>query len=246
VTVGDMDKIIEALDRAIEKAGVERQKVSLVTDIAYSPEVVDFLGTDLFHTSRGRAIPYATGMKLANPGLKPVVLIGDIATLGGNHLVHSCRRNMDMVVICVNDYLYRQVAGEKAPADKAPVSSFSPYSTFESPLNIPHMARSCGCVNVSRWTALHSDELTDSISSGLQRMGLTLVDVITSAPDILEFYHTHSEIKNDEDTLNVQIEESKKIIVGNFYSDQRDSFIEAYNKQHSKVLGDDFIKIEVE
>lgn len=241
-----MDKIIEAIDKAIDKAGVERQKISLVTDIAYSPEVVDFLGADLFHTSRGRAIPYATGMKLANPKLKPVVLIGDIATLGGNHLVHSCRRNMDMVVICVNDYIYRQVAGEKAPVDAATVSSYSPYSTFEKPLNIPHMARSCGCVNVSRWTALHGGELTDSISAGLQRMGLSLIDVITSTPDLLEFYHSHSEVKNDEDTLNVQIEESKKIIVGNFYSAQRDSFIEAYNKQHSKVLGDDFVKIEVE
>jgi 2-oxoglutarate ferredoxin oxidoreductase subunit beta len=240
-----MDKIIEALNKGIEKAGVERQKVCLVTDIAYSPEVVDFLGIDLFHTTRGRAIPYATGMKLANPKLLPVVLFGDIATLGGNHFVHSCRRNIDIVLICVNDFVYREVGGETAPGDFPPIS-FSPYLSFEKPLNIPHMARSCGCVNVSRWTALHTNELTDSISHALQRTGLSLIDVISSVPDLLEFYYKNSELRNDEDTLNVAIEKDKKIIVGNFFNDEKPSFIEAYNEQHAKMLGDNFVKIEVE
>ena len=104
----------------------------MVTDIPYDPKVTEYLGIDLFHTSRGRAIPFATGMKLANPKLKPVVFIGDMATLGGNHFVHACRRNMDIVVVCINDFIYTEVDGEKAPGDYSRITH-APYLLFEKP-----------------------------------------------------------------------------------------------------------------
>lgn len=239
-----MDKIIEALHKGIENSKIERQKVCVVTDIAYSPDVVDYLGIDLFHTSRGRAIPFATGMKLANAKLKPVVLIGDMATLGGNHFVHACRRNMDIIVICVNNFIYREIAGDKAPGDFDQIA-FSPYLLFEKPLNIPHLARSCGSIYVARWTPLHTNELTKSISEALQRTGLSAIDVLSPPSSLLEFYYNNSEIKNDEKTINVSIDEDKKIIVGKFYEGERPTFIDAYNRQLSEMLGDKFVKIEV-
>jgi len=239
-----MDKIIEAFNKGIENSKIERQKVCMVTDIPYNPNVVDYLGIDLFHTSRGRAIPFATGMKLANPKLKLVVLIGDMATLGGNHFVHACRRNMDVMVICINDFIYREVGGEVAPGDFSKVS-FSPYLVFEDPLNIPHLARSCGSVYVARWTQLHTNELTNSISEALQRTGLSVIDVISPEATFLEFYYNNSEIKNGEDTINVGIEKDKKIVVGKFFERERPTFIDAYNKQLFDVLGDKFVKIEV-
>ena len=79
-------------------------------------------------------------------------------TLGGNHVVHSGRRNMELTVICVNTFVYRKVAGKVAPTQSAP---FSPYSTFEQPFNVPHLANSCGAVFTARWTALHTEELAD-------------------------------------------------------------------------------------
>lgn len=239
-----MDKIIEAFNSGINNSGIEKQSVCMVTDIPYNPDVVDYLGIDLFHTSRGRAIPFATGMKLSNPKLKPVAFIGDMATLGGNHFVHACRRNMDIVVICINNFIYREVGGEAAPGDFAQVT-FSPYLLFEKPLNIPHLARSCGSVYVARWTLLHANELTNSISESLKRTGLCVIDVISPPSGLLEFYYNHSEIKNNEDTNNVEIEKDQKIIVGKFYEGERPTFIDAYNKQLSEVLGDEFVKIEV-
>ena len=239
-----MDKIIEAFHRGIESSRIERQKVCMVTDIPYDPEVVDYLGIDLFHTSRGRAIPFATGMKLANPKLKPVVFIGDMATLGGNHFVHACRRNMDVVVICINNFIYREVGGETAPGDFAQIN-FSPYLLFEKPLNIPHLARSCGSVYVARWTPLHTNELANSISETLKRTGLSVIDVISPPSSLLDFYFNHSEIKNDTDTNDVGIEKDRKIVVGKFFEGERLTFIEAYNKQLSDVLGEKFVKIEV-
>lgn len=239
-----MDKIIEAFHRGIESSRIKREKICMVTDIPYNPDVVDYLGIDLFHTSRGRAIPFATGMKLSNPKLKPVVFIGDMATLGGNHFVHACRRNMDVMVICVNNFIYREVGGETAPGD-FPDVTFSPYLSFEMPLNIPHLARSCGSVYVARWTLLHANELTNSISEALKRTGLSVIDVISPPSDLLDFYYKNSEIKNNEDTNDVGIEKDKKIAVGKFFEKDRPTFIDAYNKQLSEVLGEKFVPIEV-
>ncbi|HHS12209.1 MAG TPA: hypothetical protein ENN03_00410 [bacterium] len=239
-----MDKILEALSKGIEKSGIGRKRVCLVTDILYDPEVLETLKIDLFHTSRGRTIPFATGMKLANPKLKPVVIMGDMATLGGNHFVHACRRNMDLLVICANHFVYRRVEGESASGDYDTVS-YSPYLLFENPLNIPHIARSCGSVYTARWTALHTDELTRSISHGLKKKGLSVIDVISPPAELLDFYYRHSEIRNGEDTIHTGIEEEKKIIVGEFLERERPTFIESYNRQLEEVLGDQFVKIEV-
>ncbi|MBN2029478.1 2-oxoacid:ferredoxin oxidoreductase subunit beta [bacterium] len=239
-----MDPIIEIFKKGVESSQCDQKDICMVTDIAYHPEVTDYLGMDLFHTSRGRAIPFATGMKLANPRLKLAVFIGDLATLGGNHFVHAGRRNMDIHVICINHYHYKKVGGEYAPG-VFPRVPLSPYGSFDEPLNIPHLARSCGAVYVARWTLLHANQLSHAIAESLRKTGFSVVDVISNEPDILDFYFQHSEIKNGEDTLNVKIVPDGKIIVGQFVDRERPNFIDSYNEQMTKVLGDKFVKIEV-
>lgn len=238
-----MDKIIEIFKKSIESSGQDKKNICIVTDIPYRPEVSDFLGIDFFHTSRGRAIPFATGMKLSNPRLQPVVFIGDFATLGGNHFVHAGRRNMDISIICVNNYNYKKVGGEDAPVI-FPRISFSPYASFEEPLNIPHLARSCGGVYVARWTLLHADELSKSITESLGKTGFSVIDVISHVPEVLDFYYKNSEVRHGEDTLHVKIVPDEKIIVGKFIDRERSTYIDAYNDRIFKVLGDKFIKIE--
>jgi 2-oxoglutarate ferredoxin oxidoreductase subunit beta len=239
-----MDPIIEIFKTGIESSKIEQQNVVVVTDIPYSPEVTDYLGIDLFHTSRGRAIPFATGMKLANPRLKLAVFVGDLATLGGNHFVHAGRRNMDVSVICVDHFHYRHIAGNEAPGS-FPRISLSPYAPFDEPLNIPHLARSCGAVYAARWTLLHTSELAQSIAEVLRKTGFSVIDVISNEPEVLDFYYKNSEIKNGENTLNVKISADEKMIVGKFIDRERPTFIDAYNEQLTKVLGDQFIKTEI-
>lgn len=238
-----MEKIIEIFKQGIEKSKVDRRKICIVTDIPYPPQVCNYLGIDLFHTSRGRAIPFATGMKLANPALKPVVFMGDFATLGGNHFVHAGRRNMDIDVICINKYNYKKIAGKNAPVS-FPRIPFSPYASFDEPLNIPHLARSCGGVYVARWTLLHEKELCSSIAEFLSKTGFSLIDVISHDPEVLDFYYKNSEYKPGEDTLQVKITPENKIMVGKFIDRERPTYITAYNEQLSKTLGDKFIKLE--
>lgn len=238
-----MDRIIEIFKTGIESSKIEQRNVVMVTDIPYNPEVTDYLGIDLFHTSRGRAIPFATGMKLANPRLKLAVFIGDLVTLGGNHFVHAGRRNMDISVICVNHYHYKHIAGNKAPGS-LPRISLSPYAPFDEPLNVPHLARSCGAVYAARWTLLHTNELSKSIAEVLGKTGFSMIDVISNEPYVLDFYYKNSEIRNGEDTLNVKISADEKMIVGKFIDRERPTFIDAYNEQLTKALGDKFIKTE--
>jgi len=238
-----MEKIIEIFKQGIESSKIDKQKICMVSDIPYPSDITDYLGIDFFHTSRGRAIPFATGMKLSNPNLKPVVFIGDFATLGGNHFVHAGRRNMDINVICINKFNYQKIAGEDAPV-KFPRIPFLPYASFDEPLNIPHLARSCAGVYVARWTLLHTDKLSESIAESFSKVGFTVIDVISHIPEVLDFYYKHSEEKAGEDTLEVKITPDKKIIVGKFIDRERPTFIDAYNEQLSSVLGDKFIKLE--
>lgn len=242
--------IYTCLNRAVNKANVDLKKVCAVSDFLYQTEIVKYLGFDTFHVTRGRAIPFGTGLKLGNPKLKVIVLVGDLITLGGNHFMHAARRNMDLVVICVNNFIYPKIGGKKAPTT---VSSFSPYAVFERPVNIPHIARSSGSVYVARWTALHKIKLTEALVQALGKSGFSAIEII--APDIgyfagiqeykgsselLYFYYKNSLDKNGEDTKNVEINPENKIIVGKFFEQERPTFIDSYNNRLTKIMGDKF------
>jgi 2-oxoglutarate ferredoxin oxidoreductase subunit beta len=206
------------------------------------------LGVDFFFTIRGRSVAFGTGMKLANPELKVVPFVGDLMTLGGNHTVHAGRRNMELTVICVNNFVYREVGGKPAPSGPA---KFSAYSAFEQPFNVPHLANSCGALYTARWTALHTEELAESIAEGLGKNGFSVIEVLCPGPnfyryiddvdaDLLDFYFENSEVKNGEEPKNVGITPEGKITVGKFTSAERATFIDVYNMQLPKKLGDKF------
>ncbi len=257
-----MNPIVTAFAKGVQKSGIKPSKISVASDIPFDPEVVDYLGTDFFHTIRGRAIAFGTGLKLGNPALKVVLFVGDLITLGGNHFVHAGRRNMELLVICVNNFVYRRVGGQPAPLGANPngpgpgwraTSVFSPYSTFEEPFNIPHLANSCGAVYTARWTALHTDELADSVSEALKKRGFSAIEVLSPGPnyyaeiremesDLMNFYYENSVVRNGEDPRNVAITPEGPIVVGRFTDKERPTFIDSYNAQLGKILGDKFIK----
>lgn len=244
-----MNPIITAFAKGIERLGIEPSRVCVPSDIPFEPEVVNYLGIDFFHTTRGRSIAFGTGLKLVNPNLRVVPFIGDLMTLGGNHFVHAGRRNMELLVICVNNFVYRKIGGRLAPS--TPIT-FSPYSTFEEPFNVPHLANSCGAVYTARWTALHTDELSNSIAEALGKQGFSVIEVLSPGinyytgikeieSNLINFYYENSVIKNGEDPRNMGINPEEKIVVGKFTDKERPTFIDSYNAQLTKVLGDRFI-----
>jgi len=243
-----MNSLITAFKKGFEKSGVKSSKISLPSDILFEPESVKALGVDYFHVTRGRSIAFGTGLKLANPELRVVPVAGDLMTIGGNHFVHGSRRNMELLVICVNNFIYHTIAGKSAPEARV---KFSPYSTFEEPFNIPHLGNSCGAIYTARWTALHTDELADSIACGLSKHGLAMIEVLVPGPDyynsigtwqkdIVQFYYENSEVRNKELPRNVGITPDAKIVVGVFTDKEMPPFIDNYNKQLKTVLKDKF------
>lgn len=243
-----MNPILTAFEKGVWKSGIPPSKVCVVSDIPFDPEAAGKLGVDFFHTIRGRTVAFGTGMKLANLDLKVVPFVGDLMTLGGNHVVHAGRRNMELTVLCVNNFIYRKIAGKDAPAVAA---SFSPYSLFEEPFNVPHLANSCGALYTARWTALHVEEIADSVAEALKKNGFSVIEILLPGPnfytdinaveaDLLQFYFENSEVIKNEEPKNVGIVPDAKITVGKFTDLERPTFIDVYNMQLTKKLGDKF------
>jgi pyruvate/2-oxoacid:ferredoxin oxidoreductase beta subunit len=143
--------------------------------------VAGYVKLDSFHTTHGRAVPFATGLKLARPELDVVVFSGDgdLTAIGGNHFIHAARRNMDLLVICVNNFIYGMTGGQCAPTTPVTANtSTTPYGAYEPPWNIPHLARACGASYVARWTVLHVRRLEKAMREAMNRKGFRVIEVI--------------------------------------------------------------------
>jgi len=242
---------VTAFVNALEKMQVDLDKVCVVSGIGCTGRVAGYIKTDSFHTTHGRALPFATGLKLGNPDLKIVVFSGDgdIVSIGGNHFIHAARRNIDILVICVNNFIYAMTGGQVAPTTpRSAYTTTSPFGNFETPSNIPQLAESAGAVYVARWTSLHMRRLTQSIIEGFQKPGFSMVEVISPCAmyysrinklglgiDMMKFYHDNSVIKHGEPTENLDIGFQSQIIVGKFVDRERPTFSELYKGWKKEV-----------
>jgi 2-oxoglutarate ferredoxin oxidoreductase subunit beta len=222
------------------KSGLLLDKVVMVSGIGCTGRAAGYVRLDSFHTTHGRAIPFATGLKLANPELKVVVFSGDgdLISIGGNHFIHAARRNMDMTVICVNNFNYGMTGGQVGPTTPLGArTTTSPYGNAEYPFNIPYMATASGAVYVARWTAMHVRRLEAAVKEALLKRGFSLIEVISPCPttygrrnrqptglDQMRYYRNNSVIKNGADPRDVDIELGGKIVVGKFIDIERPTY----------------------
>ncbi len=251
---------VNCFARALEQCQLPLDEVAVVSGIGCTGRVAGYVKIDSFHTTHGRAIPFATGLKLANPKLKVVVFSGDgdLFSIGGNHFIHAARRNLDIKVICVNNFNYAMTGGQVAatsPMDS--VLTTSPYGNYESPFNLPFLAESVGATYVARWTALHIYRQTQAIKEALMKPGFTFIEILAPCPTIFErrnkfgdglerlnYYYENSEIKHGENTQNVGIDLRGKIVVGKFVDKERPTFLDAMNAHLSKKLGARYVQYE--
>lgn len=140
---------------------------------------------DSVHTLHGRSIPVATGLKLMRPELNVVVLggDGDIVGIGLSHFIHAARRNLDILVIMVNNMVYGMTGGQVAPTTPFKTkTTTTPYGSFENPLDAAKLAATAGACYVSRWTTAHPKELKNSIKKALQMQGFRFIEAISQCP----------------------------------------------------------------
>jgi len=217
--------------RGLLKSGLDLDKVAVVSGIGCAGRVAGYIKLDSFHTTHGRAIPFATGLKLANPELEVVVFSGDgdLAAIGGNHLIHAGRRNLDMTVICVNNFNYGMTGGQLGPTTPLGArTTTSRLGNIENPFNISYLAAASGAVYVARWTTAQVRELERAITEALLKKGFSFVEVISPCPIYygrmnrqstgLEQmrYYRNSIVRHGTDPSEVGIDLDGQIIVGKF------------------------------
>ncbi|MFI5167018.1 MAG: 2-oxoacid:ferredoxin oxidoreductase subunit beta [Thermoanaerobaculales bacterium] len=242
--------------RALEESQLNLDKVAIVSGIGCTGRVAGYVNLDSFHTTHGRAIPFATGLKLANPELKVVVYSGDgdLSAIGGNHFIHAARRNMDLMVVCVTNFTYGMTGGQVAPTTPLSATQTTmPYGNFENPFNLPFLADACGAVYVARWTVYHVKQLARAMKEGLTKKGFVFIEALSPCPtlysrrnrlgdgvDQLKYYKEKSTVKNGADTKEVGLTFQGDITVGKFVDRERPTWHESRNEHYAKVLGERF------
>ncbi len=238
---------------ALTKADLDLDKVAVVSGIGCTGRVAGYVKLDSFHTTHGRAIPFATGLKLAKPELSVIVISGDgdLVTIGGNHFIHAARRNVDLTIICVNNFNYGMTggqAGSTTPIDAR--TSTTPYGNFEYPFNVSSLAAASGAVYVARWTVLHVRRLENAMIEALQKPGFSLVEIISPCPtgfgrrhgertglDTMRYYHKHGVITHGANVHEAGIKLGGAIVEGKFVDVDRPTFLQFWEDGLSKALG---------
>jgi 2-oxoglutarate ferredoxin oxidoreductase subunit beta len=247
---------------AIKKSNLNKDDICIVSGIGCSGRIAGYIRLDSFHTTHGRAVPFAVGLKMANPKLKVIVFSGDgdLTAIGGNHFIHTARRNIDITVLCVNNFIYAMTGGQLAPTTPpTAITTTSPYGNYEHPFNLSALAAACGAVYVARWTALHVRRLTNSMVEALHKDGFSFVEIICPCTtlyarknklgtglDLMKFYHDNSEIAHGADPRDVDIQFQSKIKVGKFVDIKKPSYLQSYNSYMTEKFGDTFIKYGIE
>jgi 2-oxoglutarate/2-oxoacid ferredoxin oxidoreductase subunit beta len=252
---------VNSFARALTDANLDLKNVAIVSGIGCTGRVAGYMNLDSFHTTHGRAIPFATGLKLANPKLNVVVYSGDgdLFAIGGNHLIHAARRNMDIKVICVNNFIYAMTGGQTAPTTPGSViTSTNPYGTYDPAFNLPHLVEAAGAVYVARWTVFHVRQLARAMQEMFSKKGFCFIEVLSPCPtlyqrrnkmgdglDTLKFYKQVSKIKNGAPTNEVTLSKSGPIVVGKFVDRERTDYHDLMHNQFTEVLGDQYVETEV-
>jgi 2-oxoglutarate ferredoxin oxidoreductase subunit beta len=254
--------VVKCYATALEETGIDLDKVAVVSGIGCTGRVAGYMQQDGFHTTHGRAVPFATGLKMGRPELLVTVFSGDgdLVGIGGNHFIHAARRNSDLLVVLVNNFIYGMTGGQNAPTTPLTAkTSTMPFGNFERPFNLPHLAASCGATYVARWTSLHIRRLTKSFREAIKRRGFRFIEVIAPCStlyarlnrlgtgfDLMQFYHDKAEIRHGADTRELDIGFQDKIVCGKFVDEERPTFQDMMHEHYRKILGDKYVPMAPE
>jgi len=252
---------VNCFTRALIESKANLDKVAIVSGIGCTGRVAGYAQLDSFHTTHGRAIPFATGLKLANPELQVVVYSGDgdLFAIGGNHLIHAARRNVDIKVVCVNNMIYAMTGGQTAPTTpEDATTSTAPYGSFEPAFNLVALAEAAGASYVARWTTYHVKQLARSMGEMLSRRGFCFIEILSPCPtlyqrrnklgdglDTMKYYKEASKVRNGASTRDVNLTKQGEIIVGKFIDRERPDYYEMMQKQHKAKLDSRYAQPEV-
>jgi 2-oxoglutarate ferredoxin oxidoreductase subunit beta len=178
--------LMGAIARAVESSEIDMRKMLFVSGIGCAAWIPSpHFAADTMHVTHGRAIAFATGAKLAKPELTVMVISGDgdLAAIGGNHLIHAARRDIEMIVICANNEVYGMTGGQVSPTTPfGDSTATTPRGNREHPFDLCKLVEAAGASYVARFTVLHVRQLIKSIKTGLTVKGFSFIEVISPCP----------------------------------------------------------------
>lgn len=237
--------VTRAIVKAIDNLGLNKDEVCVVSGIGCSSRASGYLDFNTIHTTHGRALAFATGIKLAKPNLKVIVITGDgdASAIGGNHLIHAARRNIDITTIVFNNNTYGMTGGQYSPTtptgDKG---TTAPFGNIDMNFDLCELAKAAGATYVSRSTIFTANMLIKQVENGIKNNGFSFIEALTICPT----YYGRKNRKGEAVDMMVYLKENAiniaaydklpkeqregKIVIGEIYKSKRPEYTEEYQK----------------
>jgi 2-oxoglutarate/2-oxoacid ferredoxin oxidoreductase subunit beta len=242
--------VINGAIRAIEKVGLDQNRTVIVSGIGCSGRSPGYMNFDTIHTTHGRALAFATGMKLARPELNVIVIMGDgdCAAIGGNHFIHAARRNIDVTALVINNQIYGMTGGQYSPTTPVDaVATTAPYGDAEPGFDLCGLAQAAGATFVGRAAPVRMPELINTMAKALQHRGFSFVEAISQCP--IYFGRMNKEggpvqmlMKQKEMTVPIRTAQQKpeaakgKIVTGVLFQTERPAYEDLYNAVRQRAI----------
>jgi len=248
--------VLKALLRAIDRMQLPQDDVCMISGIGCSSRLPGYVDFNTLHTTHGRALAFATGVKLAKPKMTVIVISGDgdALAIGGNHFIHAARRNIDLTCILFNNLTYGMTGGQYSPTTPSGrLASTAPYGNIEAPFDICRLAEASGATFVARGTTYHATQLDKLITEGIENKGFSLIEVIVQCPTI---YGRRNRLGDAvamlkwqrDETIGVKAAEKLspqelegKTVTGVLFSQRRPEYCQEYEKIISLAQGKDHL-----
>lgn len=245
--------VMAAIARSIEKVGLDKDKTCIVSGIGCSSRAPGYMNFNTLHTTHGRAIAFATGVKMANPELNVIVVTGDgdFSAIGGNHMIHAARRNIDLTVICFNNSIYGMTGGQYSPTTPSnDTATTAPYGNIDKPFDLMKLLIGAGTTYAARSTAYHVMQLEKYIFNGINHKGLAVIEAITHCPtyygrknrkgDSVEMLKWQKDSFIDKKAAERLPEDKKagKFLMGEFVNEQAPEYTEQYQTIIDRLRGE--------
>jgi 2-oxoglutarate ferredoxin oxidoreductase subunit beta len=177
--------VLNGLVRAIEKLGMSKNEIVMVSGIGCSSRITGYVDFHTLHTIHGRALAFATGVKMSRPELTLIVPMGDgdALAIGGNHFIHAARRNIDITAIVMNNRIYGMTGGQFSPlSGEAIRATTAPYLTIDPSFDVVELSKAAGATFVARTTTYHVQQVADIIRQAILHAGFSVVEILSQCP----------------------------------------------------------------
>jgi 2-oxoglutarate ferredoxin oxidoreductase subunit beta len=244
--------VMKSIIRAIDKVGLEKDNTVLVSGIGCASRMPGYVDFNTLHTTHGRSLAFATGVKLANPKLNVIAVAGDGDSLaiGGNHFIHACRRNIDITMIVFNNNIYGMTGGQFSPTTPhGKLASTTPYGNPDYAFDVVELSMGAGATYVSRSTAYHAIPLERQIADAINHRGFSVVDALCTCPttygrrnklgspaDMVEWFKGNTVSRKAAEKLPPEKVEGK-ILTGVFRQEEKPEYCDEYQLIIDKASG---------